>query len=101
MAGPTGPSATEADRRGHLAAEVNAAAGRGGALLIPSFAVERTQELMTDLTTMIDAGPLDADDRFSSILPLAYHATHFFTKYASSLDNGDVLLKAFKSAMFA
>jgi metallo-beta-lactamase family protein len=91
------PEATEADRRRHLAAEVTAAAGRGGVLLIPSFAVERTQELMTDLTTMIDQGLVPQMMIFIDS-PLAYRATHFFTKYASSLDNGDVLLNAFKSA---
>ncbi|MGH8734760.1 MAG: MBL fold metallo-hydrolase, partial [Burkholderiales bacterium] len=48
------PEATDTDRRRHLAAEITAASRRGGALLIPSFAVERTQELMTDLATLMD-----------------------------------------------
>jgi metallo-beta-lactamase family protein len=91
------PEATEADRRRHLAAEVNAASSRGGALLIPSFAVERTQELMTDLSALMDEGLVRQMMIFIDS-PLAYRATRFFTKYASALDNGDVLLKAFKSA---
>jgi metallo-beta-lactamase family protein len=91
------PEATEADRRRHLAAEVTAASRRAGALLIPSFAVERTQELMTDLATLIDQGLIPQTIIFIDS-PLAYRATRFFTKYASALDNGDVLLKAFKSA---
>jgi metallo-beta-lactamase family protein len=91
------PEATDADRRRHLAAEVTAAARRGGVLLIPSFAVERTQELMIDLTTMVDQGLVPQLMIFIDS-PLAYRATRFFTKYASALDNGDVLLKALKSA---
>ncbi|HKG75512.1 MAG TPA: MBL fold metallo-hydrolase [Aestuariivirgaceae bacterium] len=91
------PEATDADRRRHLASEVTAAARRGGVLLIPSFAVERTQELMTDLTTLIDQGLVPPMMIFIDS-PLAYRATRFFTKYASALDNGDVLLKALKSA---
>jgi metallo-beta-lactamase family protein len=91
------PEATEADRRRHLAAEVNAASSRGGALLIPSFAVERTQELMTDLSALMDEGLVPQMMIFIDS-PLAYRATRFFTNYASALDNGDVLLKAFKSA---
>jgi metallo-beta-lactamase family protein len=91
------PEATEADRRRHLAAEVNAASSRGGALLIPSFAVERTQELMTDLSALMDEGLVPQMMIFIDS-PLAYRATRFFTKYASALDNGDMLLKAFKSA---
>src|SRR5690242_4256934 len=40
------PATTAAMRRAHLAAEVRDAASAKGALLIPAFAVERTQELI-------------------------------------------------------
>jgi metallo-beta-lactamase family protein len=90
------PDRTDGQRRNHLAAEVVEASRRGGALLIPSFAVERTQELVTDLAMLIDEGVVPRFPLFIDS-PLAFHATRFFTKYASSLDNGDKLLKAFNS----
>jgi metallo-beta-lactamase family protein len=90
------PDKTDIERRRQLALEVIEASRRGGALLIPSFAVERTQELMTDLTMLIDEGALPEFPLFIDS-PLAFHATRFFSKYSSSLDNGDKLLKAFNS----
>jgi metallo-beta-lactamase family protein len=90
------PEQNEIDRRKHLALEIVEASRRGGALLIPSFAVERTQELVTDLAILIDEGVLPHFPLFIDS-PLAFKATHIFGKYASSLDNGDRLLKAFKS----
>jgi metallo-beta-lactamase family protein len=90
------PERNDIDRRKHLALEITEASRRGGALLIPSFAVERTQELVTDLAILIDAGVLPHFPLFIDS-PLAFKATHIFGKYASSLDNGDRLLEAFKS----
>ena len=87
---------TEATRRQVLAAEIRDASKRGGALLIPSFAVERTQELMTDLSILIDEGTLVPMPIFIDS-PLAYRATAFFRKYADTLDNGEMLLRAFNS----
>lgn len=87
---------TEDDRRVTLAREIRDASHRGGALLIPSFAVERTQELMTDLSILVDQGTLAPMPVFIDS-PLAYRATEFFRKYAGSLDNGDKLLRAFNA----
>ena len=42
------PPTTPQARRQHLAVEVRDAAAAKGALLIPAFAVERTQELIVD-----------------------------------------------------
>ena len=47
---------TPQQRREHLAAEVRDAAGAKGALLIPAFAVERTQELIVDLVDLMERG---------------------------------------------
>ena len=47
---------SEEKRRELLANEINAAAARKGALLIPSFAVERTQEVVTDLVSLMEQG---------------------------------------------
>jgi metallo-beta-lactamase family protein len=48
--------ADPATRREILAGEVEAALARGGKLLIPAFAVERTQELLYDLSALFDSG---------------------------------------------
>jgi metallo-beta-lactamase family protein len=90
------PDKTESARRDRLAGEVTAARVRGGALLIPSFAVERTQEIMTDLAILIEAGRLPDIPVFIDS-PLAFKATRLFGKYAAQLENGDRLLRAFAS----
>jgi metallo-beta-lactamase family protein len=73
---PTSPDA----RRARLAAEVRDAASRKGALLIPAFAVERTQELLVDLVDLMERGDIPPDS------PLAIRATEVFRKHAESLD---------------
>ena len=45
---------TPQQRRERLATEVNEAAAANGALLIPAFAVERTQELIVDLVGLME-----------------------------------------------
>ena len=50
------PPTTALARRQHLAAEVRDAAIAKGALLIPAFAVERTQELIVDLIDLMERG---------------------------------------------
>ena len=78
---PTTPDA----RRARLAAEVRDAAASKGALLIPAFAVERTQELIVDLVDLMERGEVPAAPIFLD-LPLAIRATEVFRKHASSLD---------------
>ena len=90
------PDGTESTRRDRLAGEVIAARARGGALLIPSFAVERTQEIMTDLAILIDAKRLPDMPVFIDS-PLAFKATRLFSKHAAQLENSDRLLRAFAS----
>ena len=85
-------------RRELLAEEVTAAAARGGALLIPSFAVERTQELMTDLIYVMDHNMAPSAKIFIDS-PLANKATEIFRKYATSLDDAADLAKAFASPL--
>lgn len=86
----------EQARRDHLATEVNTAAARKGALLIPSFAVERTQEIVTDLVMLMEQGKVPHASVFIDS-PLANKATAIFMKHAKSLDHGGDLLKAFSS----
>jgi metallo-beta-lactamase family protein len=83
-------------RREILAKEVREAAGRGGVMLIPSFAVERTQEVVTDLVWLMENGKAPKANIFIDS-PLASKATAIFRKYASEMENGHDLAKAFAS----
>ena len=85
-------------RRELLAKELNDAAARGGALLIPSFAVERTQEVVTDIVTLMETGKAPKTSVFIDS-PLANKATEVFRKHAPELDNGDELARAFNSPL--
>ncbi len=86
----------EAGRREILATEVNEAAKRKGALLIPSFAVERTQELVTDLVLLMEQDKVPRANIFIDS-PLASKATRIFTKHAKELQHGEDLSRAFNS----
>src|SRR6185312_174325 len=79
------PATTPDERRRRLAAEVRDAAARKGALLIPAFAVERTQELIADLIDLMERGDIPAAPIFLDS-PLAIRATEVFRKHAESLD---------------
>jgi metallo-beta-lactamase family protein len=76
---------TPEQRRQRLAAEVRDAAAAKGALLIPAFAVERTQELIVDLVDLMERGEIAPAPIFLDS-PLAIHATEVFRKHAASLD---------------
>lgn len=78
--------ATPERRRQILAHEVTAAMKRGGNLLIPAFAVERTQELLLDLTLLFDSGKLPKIPVFLDS-PLAIKATKAFLKNAGELED--------------
>lgn len=86
----------ETSRRAHLLAEVKLAIARGGVMLIPSFAVERSQELMTDLHILISEKKIPPIPVFIDS-PLAMRATRIFERHAGDLDNGMLLRKAFAS----
>jgi len=76
---------TPEQRRQHLATEVRDAAAAKGALLIPAFAVERTQELIVDLVDLMERGEIPAAPIFLDS-PLAIHATEVFRQNTTSLD---------------
>jgi metallo-beta-lactamase family protein len=80
-------------RRRQLREILRSACHPNGALLIPSFAVERTQELLADLNVLMEAGELP---RCPVIIdsPLASRATAIFKRHARSMRNGDLLIKA-------
>ena len=81
------PSASEAARRALLRDEVRAAQRPDGALLIPSFAVERAQELIADLTQLMHDGDLPPIPIYVDS-PLASRATEVFHRHRRSLENG-------------
>ena len=79
------PATTPQARRQRLAAEVREAYAAKGAMLIPAFAVERTQELIVDLVDLMERGDVPTAPIFLDS-PLAIHATEVFRQHASSLD---------------
>ena len=80
------PSVTPDQRRAQLAEEVCAALENDGTLLIPSFAVERTQELLADLLDLMDAGSVPSVPVFLDS-PLAIRATEVFARHATDLED--------------
>lgn len=73
-------------RRSLLESEVNQAIARGGNLVIPAFALERTQELLLDIARLLDANRIPNVQCFVDS-PLANKATKVFAKYASELED--------------
>lgn len=73
-------------RRTLLEAEVRGAIARGGNLIIPAFALERTQELLLDLAILSDRGMIPNVPVFVDS-PLANKATSVFAAYAKDLDD--------------
>lgn len=89
--------ASEVDRRRILRDAVRAANNPDGALLIPSFAVERTQELLVDLQRLIETGDLPAIPIVIDS-PLATRATRIFHDHAGELEHGDILSRALRAS---
>jgi metallo-beta-lactamase family protein len=79
---------TLAAREERLRQEVRDALAAGGVLLIPAFAVERTQELLYAIGRLIEAGKLPQIPVFIDS-PLAHRATRAFAAHASALDGKD------------
>ncbi len=78
-------------RREALKTEINDALGRGGNLVIPAFAVERSQELLHDIGVLIKAKEINPSAVFLDS-PLASKVTAVYKKYAAMFD--DVQLSA-------
>lgn len=76
-------------RRAALREELVTALARGGNVIIPSFAVERSQELLHDIGVLLANGEIpDAEVYLDS--PLARKVTEVFIKYAPALKDIDV-----------
>nr|WP_243415003.1 MBL fold metallo-hydrolase [Altererythrobacter segetis] len=88
--GRTREKLTIEQRREILRAEVVAAIARGGNLIIPAFALERTQELLLDLAYLMQGNDIPKAPVFIDS-PLARQITEVFAKYASELaDTGGI-----------
>jgi len=74
------------ERREILATEVEAALARGGNLIIPVFALERTQELLLDLAQLSGEGRLQGASVFIDA-PLATRITGVFARYSRQLED--------------
>lgn len=74
------------ERRELLKAEVQTAMARGGNLIIPAFALERTQELLLDLHELICSREIQNASVFIDS-PLANRVTGVFERHASELED--------------
>ncbi|HUH78239.1 MAG TPA: MBL fold metallo-hydrolase, partial [Devosia sp.] len=77
---------TLAQRREGLRLEINTALARGGNLVIPTFAVERSQELLHDIGYLIKHGEIDPRLVFLDS-PLASRVTGVYRKYAKMFED--------------
>lgn len=75
---------TVADRQARLAAEIQVAANPEAPLLMPAFAVERTQELLVDLVSLMERGAIPTAPIYVDS-PLATRATEVFIRHAGDL----------------
>lgn len=76
-------------RRATLKAEINEALARGGNLVIPAFAVERSQELLHDIGTLIKAEEISPQLVFLDS-PLASRVTAVYEKYAGMFEDTEL-----------
>ncbi|WP_376774821.1 MBL fold metallo-hydrolase [Mesorhizobium silamurunense] len=91
------PDVSPERRRSMLGDVVRSAAQAGGPLVIPSFAVERTQELLVDLHLLMRTGEVPSAPIFVDS-PLATRASAIFERHADEIEQGDVLRQALNSA---
>ena len=80
------PQMPPEDRRRTFAKVVNDALQGGGKLIIPAFAVERSQELIVDLLYLQDTGEIPDVPIFLDS-PLAIRITRVFEKHAQDLED--------------
>lgn len=92
------PCVDQATRRARLEALVGEAIHPGGALLIPAFAVERTQEICWDLVTLMQSGRIPQAPVFVDS-PLAIRATEVFLEHAETLEQGRSVRRALRSPL--
>ena len=82
------PHLDDDQRREVLAREVTEALAHDGNLIVPAFAIERSQELIGDLVYLMAQGRLPKAPIYLDS-PLAIHATEVFERHLKSLDDVD------------
>ena len=80
------------DMRERLGAIVRETAARGGRILIPAFAVGRTQEIVYDLHALARAGRVPAIPIYIDS-PLATDVTGVFAMHPDAFDHGEHLVR--------
>lgn len=80
------------ERREELRAAIAEALSRGGNLVIPAFAVERSQELLHDIGTLIKEGAIDPQRVFLDS-PLASRVTGVYQKHAAMFEDTELSAK--------
>lgn len=78
---------TEAERRALLGRELSDALKAGGNVIIPVFAVERTQEILDDIARLKHDGEMGAVPVFLDS-PLAGRTTEVFRRHRRALERG-------------
>ncbi len=76
-------------RREVLRAELTAALQRGGNVVIPAFALERSQELLHDIHVLLERREIPPATVYLDS-PLARKATEVFMRYADSLEDVEI-----------
>jgi metallo-beta-lactamase family protein len=79
------PHRPVAESQQELANAVKEAVGRGGNVVIPSFALERAQDVLYDLREMWEAGDMPAKRVFLDS-PLAIHITDIYDSHRNELN---------------
>ncbi|RWK77620.1 MAG: MBL fold metallo-hydrolase, partial [Mesorhizobium sp.] len=90
------PDFSPEQRRSQLGEIVRGAAEANGPLIVPSFAVERTQELLVDLYLLMESGDVPTAPIFVDS-PLATRASAIFERHADEIEQGNVLRQALNS----
>lgn len=90
------PEVTREKRRGLRGEEILRATEAAGPLIVPSFAVERTQELLVDLFLLSQRGDIPAAPIFVDP-PLATRASTIFERHAREIVDGNILTQALNS----
>jgi metallo-beta-lactamase family protein len=90
----------QGDPQAALAAVIEETWARGGVVLIPSFALGRTQDLLYHLAALADAGKLAADSVFVDS-PMAISATDLYKEFPGEHDEDLAKLIAADKSPFA
>ena len=74
------------DRREHLSEAIEATRANNGVLLIPSFSLERTQVLLSEINDLLESGAIKPISVFLDA-PLSIKATEVYKKYRTLLND--------------